>query len=383
MKKTRKTLMMISSFYMMLLMGTVYSYSIFRSEIKSIFDLNTLSSGIPYMLSLTFYALSMMITGRFMKAYGLKYMLLIGTLLIFTGFYIASQATSFIAFSFGYGFLVGYGVGIVYGIPIYIIQHVYPKRRGFYTGLILLGFGLSPLLTAPLGNLLLLKYWINQTFLIFSFIFLSTQLPLSFLFKTNLDIRDANSNPSKIKYDKKFFTIYLLFMLMTTIGLMMIGLSYQVGVTYYGFNTKKVVLSLSIFALFNGLARPLFGYLIDKYGLIKPSFLSISLLIISSVIGIFNHGSNFNLYLISYSLFWFNLGAWLSIMPSLIKTYYDINLYSRVYGLIFTAYGIGAILSTLISGSILDMMGSTIYIYIAIMMMTLLAFKLINILKKF
>ncbi len=65
---------------------------------------------------------------------------------------------------------------------------------------------------------------------------------------------------------KPFKRIYGLFVIATTIGLMMIGLSYQVGVVYYAFDAREVTLSLSFFALMNGIARPIFGRLMDRKG---------------------------------------------------------------------------------------------------------------------
>jgi MFS family permease len=95
--------------------------------------------------------------------------------------------------------------------------------------------------------------------------------------------------------------------------------------------------------------------------------ISLSLIGLAALIGILNQGQSFLLYIITYGLFWFNLGAWLSIMPSMVKAYYGSNYYARVYGMIFTAYGLGAIISTLISGSIIDALGDTLYLYIAIL----------------
>jgi MFS family permease len=257
------------------------------------------------------------------------------------------------------------------------------ERSGLYTGIILLGFGLSPLITAPLGNYFLVTYNLRTTFLILSLIFLVTQVPLSLFF--NIDNGNTNekvSGKSILIMNQKFWTIYGLFAITSAIGLMMIGLSYQVGVNYYEFNSNLVTLSISIFALCNGLARPLFGYFIDKYSIIKPSIASLLSMALAASIGFLNKGSNFYLFVLTYGLFWFNLGAWLSIIPSMTKNFFDTNFYSKIYGMIFTAYGVGAILSTLISGSILDILGKTTYVYGSILLLLIAAFMLILKLKK-
>lgn len=382
MTKRKLTFIILISFYMMLLMGTVYAYSIFRTEIENIYQVNTLLSGLPYMLSLSFYALAMMVTGRYIHNKNLRQIVFLGSMMIVLGFFISYITNSFIIFTLSYGILIGIGVGMVYGIPIYIMQTYFPNRSGLYTGIILLGFGLSPLITAPLGKYFLVTYNLETTFLILSLLFLATQTPLSLFFKLEERSTTKSRTIQSITFsNQKLWIIYGLFTITTAIGLMMIGLSYQVGVYYYGFNSNYVTLSISIFAVCNGFARPLFGYLIDKCSIIKPSIASLLSIGVAASIGLFNQGSNFYLFVLTYGLFWFNLGAWLSIMPSMVKKYFDINFYSKIYGMIFTAYGIGAILSTLISGSILDILGKTTYIYGTILLLLTLAFLLIFRLK--
>ena len=77
---------MIASFMMMLLMGSVYAYSILRVEIEIEFMVSTVLSGLPYMAFLFFYALAMMLTGLFLKPVNVKFFSFIGGVLIILGF---------------------------------------------------------------------------------------------------------------------------------------------------------------------------------------------------------------------------------------------------------------------------------------------------------
>lgn len=374
MTKQKLKYIILISFYMMLLMGTVYTYSIFRVEIKDIYQVNTLQSGLPYMLSLAFYAFSMMITGRFLNDKNLRQIIFLGSMMIALGFFVSYLTYDFTIFTISYGILIGSGVGMVYGVPVYIIQKYFPKRSGFYTGVILLGFGLSPLITAPLSKYFLNSFNLHTTFLILSLIFLVTQVPLSLFFKIDEEeIIEKKTDKINKFVDRNFMIIYFLFIITTTIGLMMVGLSYQVGVSYYGFKGKSVALAISFFAICNGFARPIFGYLIDRYHIFRPSILSLILMMIAAVVGIINQGSNIYLFVLTYGLFWFNLGAWLAIMPAIVKQTFEIKHYARIYGTLFTAYGFGAVFSTFISGFILDMLGVTTYIYISILFLVVLA----------
>jgi len=369
MQQQKHTLMILSSILMMLMMGTVYAYSVFRYYIETEYQIGTFLSGFPYMTSLFFYALSMMVSGRLLKPSRLRGFVFFGTLLISIGWFISGMSNSYLLLVISYGVLIGTGVGMVYGVPIYMVQKLYPNKSGLMTGFILLGFGMSPLLTAPLASTLIQNTSLNQTFLIFGMLFLIIQLPLSFLFilKEQKDFKSIKPDLVVNEKLKPFKRIYGLFVIATTIGLMMIGLSYQVGVVYYAFDAREVTLSLSFFALMNGIARPIFGRLMDRKGFKFSVLLSIFLIFIASVIGLVNQGEHLILYVISFGLFWFNLGAWLAIVPATIKEFYGIKQYSRKYGVMFTAYGIGSILGTSISGTIMDLFGGTGYLYIMIL----------------
>jgi OFA family oxalate/formate antiporter-like MFS transporter len=65
---------------------------------------------------------------------------------------------------------------------------------------------------------------------------------------------------------------------------------------------------------------------------------------------------SFLLFAISFSIFWFNLGGWLAIAPTSTMAMYGTKHYSQNYGVVFTAYGIGAITGVLASGMIMDIL---------------------------
>lgn len=369
MKKSYQMTYLIMGFILMLMIGAVYTYSVFRPHIESLYSLNTLQSGFPYMLSLFFYALAMMITGRFLKSKNTLLILFIGILMIGLGWILSGFMTSFYGFLLSYGILIGTGVGMVYGVPIMGIQEIYPMRKGFYTGVILLGFGLSTLVIAPLSTYLINQFGIQITFVSYGILFLVMTIPFA------LTLRPRKIDLVTLSIQKNMTEqigitgkqIYLYFVLATTIGLMMIGLSFYIGVDVYQFDPWMVALSMSLFAIMNGISRPIFGFLMDRKGFYYSARLSFILMIIASAISIFNRGTHLILFMISYSLFWFNLGAWLAIIPSIVRMKYGKEAYSKKYGLIFTGYGLGAILGTLLSGVIMDLFGDTSYIYLTVL----------------
>jgi MFS family permease len=77
----------------------------------------------------------------------------------------------------------------------------------------------------------------------------------------------------------------------------------------------------------------------------------------SAALYFFGEGNAF-LYLVAFSTLWMNLGGWLAMAPTITKIFFGAKYYSQNYGLVFTAYGAGAIIGTFMSGMLKDMTGS-------------------------
>ncbi len=373
-----KTTVIITSLIMMILLGSVYTWSVFRIPVEENYRVNTFLSGLPYMTSLIFYALAMVVTGRFLSFNTIKNVSFIGIFFIFFGWIMAGFTSTIFGLIIMYGVFIGTGVGMLYGIPIMLIQSLFKQRSGFYTGVVLGGFGLSPLVTAPFIKTLLNQFTLHQTFIIMGLsVFVILMFTTAVLTNTRKHHMPSPVQISSITIDRRFIILYGLFLLGTTIGLMMIGLSYQIGVQYYRFDPVSVTVAMTVFALANGLSRLLFGYLSDRFKITSVMQIALSVLFVSGVLAYLNNGSFYLLYLLSFSGFWFILGAWLAIAPNAIKSIYGLENYSKRYGILFTAYGVGAIIGVSSSGLLLDTLNKTQGLYIGIIGVVLLSFLIL------
>mgnify|MGYP000368568812 CR=1 FL=1 len=371
-----KVIVIVSGFFMMLILGAVYSYSVFRLSLEQVFSVSTTVSGLPYMVSLFFYALFVMFSGPYLRKYKVRYIAIIGALFVGLGWMISSMADSILVFTLSYGVLIGTGVGIMYGIPLYLVSLYFPNRSGFYTGLVLLGFGLSPLISSPLGEYLIDSVGLFDTFLYLGLIFGSLLLLLTIFVKEKEGtVKSVQKAKTKLFEDQRFFLVYVLFVFGTMIGLMMIGLTYQVGVNSYGFTREEASFFLGLFAIMNGLGRPLFGYITDVKKFVFSASLINLLVLLVGVLG-FLIDLSF-IYVLVFSIFWMSLGAWLSIAPTVTKLYFGLEDYTSNYGIIFTAYGVGAILGTTLSGVLFDFFDGIKGVYLLVVLVSLTSITLL------
>ncbi|AGB40833.1 sugar phosphate permease [Halobacteroides halobius DSM 5150] len=355
-------------------MGTVYSWSVFRKPLQEFFNVGATESGLPYMLFLVSYAIGMPIAGGYIDKYGPRIMTIIGGLFVSVGWLLSGFASSITVLSLTYGVIAGLGVGIAYGAPMAVAAKWFPDKEGLAVGLTLGGFGLSPFVTAPVANWLVTNYGPFATFkiigIVFAIIITVLAIPLKFP-ENNLESSDdAESKRQNVNLSTKemlktssFYGLWICYVIGTLIGLMAIGISSPVAEEIVNLDASTAAFLVSFFAIFNGVGRPIFGGLTDKLNPKKAALISYSLIILASILMLNAGPGDTILYSISFALFWLNLGGWLAIAPTATGSFFGPKNYSKNYGFLFTAYGVGAILGGLLSGKIRDVLGSYIYVF--------------------
>ncbi|BCJ94509.1 MFS transporter [Anaerocolumna cellulosilytica] len=373
-KEKNGLLYILSGILMMLCLGTVYSYSIFRPYVEEFYQAGTTESGLPYMFSLAFYALFMMITGKFIGSCKLGTLTRIGGLLVGSGWILSGFADNIFVLTITYGMVLGAGVGILYGVPLNLVTSWFPKQKGAATGLVLVGFGLSPVVTAPMAEGYLELYGLHKTFQILGLGFFIILLLLSFLFRyPSQSVSESKVIAARnLFWDGSFRGLYLTFTIGTMIGLLIVGMTANVGTELIGISTDGISWYIAVFAVFNGAGRPFFGWLADKVSFQKAMMTSYLSLILGAGLLLIADKGNLILYVTGFAIFWFNLGGWLAIAPAATMYLFGTSNYSRNYGIVFTAYGIGAIAGVLVSGKLKESFTSYTAVFIFIILLCIL-----------
>jgi MFS transporter, OFA family, oxalate/formate antiporter len=368
MKKYRGYVCLMAGLLMMLCLGTVYSWSVFRSPIEAHFGISSLLSGLPYMTSLVFYSVFMVFTGRYRYKLSLKKWMLLGAVMVGLGWILSSFASHIFLFTLSYGVMIGAGVGIMYGIPMALVADWFPMKKGLMVGLVLGGFGLSALISAPLARFLIESRGLMPAFLYLGVAFLIILPLLTSLMNSpessacSVGIENSTTLPGQVDSKemvklRNFKILYFSYFIGTSIGLTMIGLSYPIGVDYMQASPKSVAWMLSVFALCNGLGRPFFGWFTDRFSPLASMRLSFGAILLAVSLMLIFKESSLLVFGISFSLFWFNLGGWLALAPAATLRFYGVCHFSQNYGLMFTAYGVGALFGVLASGFLKDWLG--------------------------
>jgi OFA family oxalate/formate antiporter-like MFS transporter len=365
---------------MNLAIGSIYAWSVFRKPLEKFFAVGATESLLPFIVFLALFAFTMPLVGGLLDRYGPRLLSVAGGVIVGAGWLLGSQSTSMTMLAVSYGLVGGIGVGIVYNCPISVAARWFPDRRGFAVGAAVLGFGLSPLLTAPLANALIASVgplltmaYVGVAALV---VIVLCGLPLRFpaagwlpagWTPTAAAAACVDLTRSEMVRTKQFWGLWLCFFIGTLAGLMAIGIASPVGQEVFLLPAATAAALVGIFAIFNGVGRPIFGALVDRLGTRTTAIANLALIALAALLLWAGSGSGTAaIYVAGFAALWLCLGGWLAIAPACTAAYCGTKYYGPNYGLVFTAYGVGAIVGNLLAGSLRDIVGSYTAVFLPV-----------------
>ncbi len=384
-----------------LCLGTIYSWSVFVGPLTDYFK-GTLGQSVsanevlmPFSVFLAFFAIAMPFTGKYIETLGPRKVTMIGGVLTGLGWLLASTVTSVWMLYLVYGVIGGIGVGIAYGVPVAVAARWFPDRRGTAVGLALLGFGFSAFVTANIAGYLISANGVMTTFRIFglAFIILIVLLALPLRFPpagwkpsgwTPLTAGSGAPAVCECKREamlksSSFYGLWACYFIGCLAGLMAISIAKPVG-TDVGVAAGLSTMLVGFFAIFNGGGRPVFGTLTDRFSPRNIAILSFALIALSSLLlwqvpGVVT-------YVIAFAVLWGCLGGWLAIAPTATASYFGTCDYPRCYGVVFLAYGAGAIAGPQLAGFIKTTTGSYLGVFPYVLVLALIGIAIAFVLMK-
>ena len=353
-------------------LGAVYAYSIFLGPVRKAFaGVSAFQANFPFMVFLAFFSVLMFFGGRVMEKLGPRKIGIVGGIIVGLGWFLSSYATNIWMLTLTYGVIAGSGVGLVYGCPVAMGAKWFPDKKGLAVGLMLAGFGGSALITGKVASLLIPSVGLSTTFMYFGIAFGIILVILSLPFRFPAPgwvpsgwkpaagtVAAADFTPGEMVKSGTFCGLSLCFLIGSIAGLMAIGISKPVGNEIIKISSETAATLVGVFACFNALGRPLFGWLTDKITPRNAAILNLIMILTVSIIMIFAKEGDTNLYMISFIGFWLSLGGWLAIAPTATAIFFGMKNYARNYGVVFFAYGLGAIIGGIISGKAKDVFGT-------------------------
>ncbi len=364
---------LIGGFLLNLMLGIVYAWSVFVRPLMDSYGWSKTTATLPFTVFLIVFALMMIPAGRAQDKKGPRKIATIGGILLGAGFLLSQfigDIQNPVLLCVTYGLIAGAGCGLGYACPIPTIRKWFPDKPGLSVGLVVMGFGLSALIFAPLQHHLIDTYGISTTFWIIGLVLLVIAVLAASLLKnppegwkptgwsppqksdTSVATGPREYTQKEVVKTGQFWLTWVIFVFMAAAGLMVIG-HVAAYAEEIGLIAATAAIATGVLSVFNAGGRPGSGFFSDKIGVIK------TMLILFAVQGImmlvFPHFATTTATLfVTVAIVGFCFGANFAIFPSITADSFGIKNMGANYGLVFTAYGVGGILGPLMGSRIYD-----------------------------
>lgn len=390
----------LAGFLLALMGGISYAWGVFVIPMMERFGWTKMQTTLPFTVFMLAFAFTMALGGRLQDNFGPKKVAAYGALLFFISYASAALIGHFeqpIWLILTYGMLGGTACGLTYSCVAPPARKWFPDKPALAISLSVMGFGLAAIVVAPLkAKILIPQFGIENTFLMIAILTSAVSFGAAMMLKNPPDdwcpegwnpthakktIRILSElTPSEIVKLPLFWLIWCMFLLVVSGGLIMLGLVPSYAQRIVNLSPLQASFTISIFSAVNGFGRPLAGYLADRIGIVS---VMLGTFLLQAIVFIFFNYiaiSSVSLY-ISVALIGWAYAVIVALFPTLVAVCFGVRHLGVNYGLVFTAFGFGAVVPT-IGAKIFDLTGSFNIIFISVGMLSALGTLVALFLKK-
>lgn len=392
----QKWIVLIAAAGINLSMGVNYSWSIFKKALVEDLSWSNLHASLPYTLYIVVFAFTMAFAGRMQDKYGPRLVVIIGSILLGTGYVLCSFADGVVPFLLAYGLLGGMGNSFCYSTttPTAIKWFSYEKR-GTVTGIIIGATSLASFINSPFASVLIANYGVSSTFLIIGV----TMFLIIFCFgrfMKNPDSNEISNDPMTVSLNtsmnassreyawremlrtRVFYKIWIMNMFASSAGLMIIGNITTIAQIQAKWNLGYYL--VMTIAIFNTVGRLGSGILSDKYG--RKIIILSALLIQSLNMVCFIRYTNPSFLIFGAALTGLCYGAAVAFFPLAVADFYGVKNAGANYGFILSAWGVAGVLGPVLAGWLVDITGAYGGSYLVSALLLVLALVLASTIKQ-
>jgi len=404
-KKTNRWFIAIMGTILQIVLGTVYAWSFFQKPIIETFSWSNVQTMWIFSLAIVFLGLSAAWGGVNLSKFGPRKLATTGAVLYGLGYIISAFAMSIgnlPLFYIGFGIIGGIGLGLGYVTPVATAAKWFPDKKGFVTGMVVMGFGLGALFMSKVIAPVLMNITGENLVWVFAFAgivlliigvvagYSMVNPPAGFVPEGYTPVQKSavsqgqedSLTVKKSLLSSKFLGMWIVFFLNISAGIMFIGLQSPMlqdllRIKDGALPTEVLAATgatlIAISSLFNGVGRFFWGALSDKIGRIQAFRLILGTQILVFIALIYIGNPWLFGIMVCYVLLCY--GGGFGTMPSYVLDVFHAKLMPVVYGVILTAWSLGGIVGPQVAAFIRDfyadtpkMVGPTTYMAGAILL---------------
>ncbi len=358
-----------------LALGVLYTWSVISKGVPSEWGWSETEKSLPYAIACLVFCLIMVPAGRMQDKIGPRIVATIGGILVGLGLIIASRTTSAMGYILGFGVLAGAGIGFGYASTTPpAVKWFHASNTGLIAGLVVSGFGLASVYAAPLAKYLTSAYGLPTMVLSFGIGFLIVVVGLAQLLcsppkgylpsgttaatpgSPAAASKKEDYSPAEMLRTWQFYALWFMYACGAGAGLMIIGKLALIAKVQASLELGFIL--VAVLAIGNGGGRILAGFMSDKIGRSNTLLVCFDMQAVMIVlVALTRQGSALaspGIMALLSALIGANYGANLALFPSVTKDYYGLKNFGVNYGLVFTAWGLGGFMLSLLAGKVYD-----------------------------
>jgi OFA family oxalate/formate antiporter-like MFS transporter len=297
----------------------------------------------------------------FVDHYGPRVVVMAGGVLVGVAWVLNSYADSLWLLYLG-AVIGGIGAGAVYGTCVGNALKWFPRRRGFAAGCTAAGFGAGAALTiVPIANMIAAQgyqaaffaFGIGQGALIFLISWLLRKPSDAQMAKAGRRrTSDQDHRPAQVLRTPVFWVMYVTFVLVAAGGLMAaaqiapIARDFKIAslpVSLVGLTLPALTFAISLDRIFDGIGRPLFGWISDQIG--REFTMTIAFTTAAAALALLDRfGADPVVFVLITAMFFLVFGEIYSLFPATSGDTFGATYATTNNGMLYTAKGTAALL---------------------------------------
>ena len=352
--------------------GILYVWGVFSEPLAEALGVDAKHVDGPYQTSVFTFSVSLFLAGVWQDKVGPRIVTILGVFLVGAGLLASGYASTLMELQVTFGCMVGAGMGFAYACIGPCTMKWWPEnRKGLVSGLTAGGFAMAALYLAPLSTVLIEHFGILDTFKILG-IGLLFMIPMASLLvdppkgyvadepkgETAESCVDVNIQWLDMLKTPQFYQIWLMFMVSSAAGIMLIGSIGNVSKSI-GLTAEEIALSIILLAIFNTAGRVIGGVVFDKIGRVHTLGLIFLLQAVNMIF--FTTIETTIPLMIGISVGAMSYGALFGVFPPVTAIDYGLKSYGTNFGILYSAWGV----SGFFGGILASISGTTETTYLA------------------
>ena len=343
--------------------GSVYAWSVLTKPIMEQMGFSLQETTWTFSLAILFLGLSAGFMGTFVEKYGPRISGFTSAAFFGIGMFgtaLALYLHSLPLLYICYGVIGGIGLGIGYITPVSTLVKYFPEKRGFATGLAIMGFGFASLIAGPLMQMLTVSFGLVTNFLILGCVYViimsASSAYLAPPMQTVNILNTAKSTAAKpavrqytvgeAMKDWKFYALWWVFFTNITCGIGLLAVASPMAQEVVNMSPLAAASMVGVIGMINGFGRIAWSTVSDYLGR-RNTYVLFFFIEIFAFYALANTTDAFYfqlLVLIIVSCY----GGGFSCMPAYLSDLFGTKQLSAIHGRILTAWGMAGIAGPLL-----------------------------------